>query len=118
MSWRVDYAALEHGTWLSMEDELFDDIWAAIKMAQRRSERWPLSAGWRVAHSSLPAFGKITDEHLYRMIDEHGQRVPPWTHEAPGKVAADRGLRAVPARQSHQYRPQPWVRHRLPYESR
>lgn len=76
--WRVDYAAAGHPWWLSLEAEGFDDVWDAVKMAQKKLERWEKCEGWRVVKMTTEAAQKITDEHLFQIVVE-GQRVYPWS---------------------------------------
>lgn len=77
--WRVDYAALEHSTWLSMETELYSSVEDAVRQAQRRSERWERCAGWRIAKMTVPAFEKIRAEDIGKTVDELGQHLMPWS---------------------------------------
>lgn len=77
MSWRIDYAADGHGLWLSKTDEVYDDVWAAIKRAQQRLARWEPCIGFRIVPAAMPAFEKMTFEHLGKMIGLDGRKMIP-----------------------------------------
>lgn len=79
MTWRVDYAAREHPYWLSLEKELFPDVQEAIRQAMFKWSRWEPCVGWRVVKMTVPPFQKIIDDHLYKIIDEAGNELMPWT---------------------------------------
>jgi len=87
MTWRVDYAAHDHPYWLSLEQELFDDVEQAIARAQFKWSRWEPCTGWRVVEMTAEPFTKIIDNHIYKIIDKAGQELMPWTLQPwPGRM--------------------------------
>lgn len=74
--YRVDYAAQDHGEWLS-HLRCFHTAQDAVREAQNKMAGWPVCIGFRIVTGLHPLFEKMTPEHLGKMVDEHGQIVLP-----------------------------------------